>query len=133
MVTEAATPTEQVMPCSSWMVARSRSAISTGDPSRRVEPRTSRNASSSESTSTSGVTRRKVSITEDDTVAKVSKSGATTTASGHIRRARVIGSADRTPVCAGEVVGREHHPAVAAAHDHRDVGSSGRSRTATLA
>src|SRR4029077_15203989 len=98
MVIEAASPTEQVMPCSSWIVARSRSAISTGEPSLRVEPRTSRTASSSENTSTSGVIRRKFSITEDDTVAKVSKSGEITTASGHIRRARVIGSADRTPV-----------------------------------
>ena len=70
--TEAATPTEQVMPCSSWMVARSCSAMSRGEPSRRVDPRTSRNASSSESTSTSGVTRRKVSRTEDDTCSKVS-------------------------------------------------------------
>jgi len=95
--TDAATPTEQVMPCSSWMVARSKEAISRGEPSRRVEPRTSRNASSSETTSTSGVTRRKFSITEDDTVLNVSKSGAITTACGHIRRARVIGSAERTP------------------------------------
>jgi hypothetical protein len=98
MVIDPATPTEQVMPCSSWIVARRCSAISTGVPSRRVEPRTSRKASSSESTSTSGVTRRKFSITEEDTVMKVSKSGAITTASGHIRRARVIGSAERTPV-----------------------------------
>ena len=96
-VTDAATPTEQVMPCSSWIVARSCSAISTGEPSRRVEPRTSRNASSSESTSTSGVTRRKFSITDDETVANVSKSGGTTSASGHSRRARVIGIPERTP------------------------------------
>ncbi len=121
------------MPCSSWIVARSRSAISTGEPSRRVEPRTSRNASSSESTSTSGVTRRKFSITEDDTVAKVSKSGATTTASGHIRRARVIGIAGADAGRAGEVVGREHHPAVAAAHDDRDVGQLGAVADATQA
>ena len=69
--TEAATPTEQVIPCSSWMVARSRSAISTGVPSRRPDPRTSRNASSRESTSTSGVTRRKFSRTEAETVSNV--------------------------------------------------------------
>ena len=69
--TDAATPTEQVMPCSSWIVERSRSAIRTGDPSRRVEPRTSRNASSSEIASTSGVTSRKVSITEADTLVNV--------------------------------------------------------------
>jgi len=70
--TEAATPTEQVICCSSWMLARRLSAISTGPPSRRAEPRTSRNASSAERTSTSGVTRRKVSITEAETQAKVS-------------------------------------------------------------
>ncbi len=94
---EAATPTEQVTPCSSWTTARSSSAIWSGEPSRRVEPRTSRNASSSESTSTSGVTRRKVSITEPETEEKTSKSGATTTACGQSRRARVIGIAERTP------------------------------------
>ena len=69
--TDAATPTEQVMPCSSWMVERSRSAISRGVPSRRSEPRTSRNASSSDTASTTGVTSRKVSITEADTVVNV--------------------------------------------------------------
>ena len=69
---DAATPTEQVMPCSSWIVARSCSAICRGEPSRRVEPRTSRNASSSETTSTSGVTRRKFSITAEDTVLNAS-------------------------------------------------------------
>ena len=93
----AATPTEQVTPCSSWITARSCSAIWSGDPSRRVEPRTSRNASSSESTSTRGVTRRKAAITEDETEEKVSKSGAITTACGQSRRARVIGIAERTP------------------------------------
>ena len=123
---EAATPTEQVMPCSSWIVARSCSAISCGEPSRRVDPRTSRNASSSETTSTSGVTRRKFSITEaDDTVLKISKSGETTTACGHSRRARVVGIAGPDAVRAGEVVGRQHHPAVAAAHDHGDVAQLG--------
>ena len=70
--TDAATPTEQVMPCSSWICARSRSAICSGDPSRRSAPRTSRNASSSEIASTKGVTRRKLSITAVETVVKVS-------------------------------------------------------------
>ena len=68
-----------------------------GDPSRRTDPETSRNASSSESTSTSGVTCRKVSITDRETTSKVSKPGETTTAFGHSRRARVIGIAERTP------------------------------------
>ena len=69
---EAATPTEQLIPCSSWIVARSCSAICRGGPSRRVEPRTSRNASSSETTSTCGVTRRKFSITAEETVLNTS-------------------------------------------------------------
>ena len=94
---EAATPTEQVMPCSSWIVARSCSAISRGGPSRRVEPRTSRNASSSETTSTCGVTRRKFSITAEDTVLNTSWSAETRTACGHSRRARVDGMPERTP------------------------------------
>ncbi len=96
-VSEAATPTEQVIRCSSWMVARSCSAMARGEPSRRVDPATSRNASSKESTSTSGVTRRKVSRTEVDTRVRVSKSGVTTTSSGQARRARVIGIAECTP------------------------------------
>ena len=51
----------------SWMLARSRSAMAYGDPSRRTDPETSRNASSRESTCTTGVTCRNVSITDDDT------------------------------------------------------------------
>jgi hypothetical protein len=68
-----------------------------GDPSRRTDPDTSRKASSRDSTSTSGVTCRKFSITDFDTRSKVSKSGETTTAFGHSRRARVIGIAEWTP------------------------------------
>jgi len=45
------------------------------------------------------VIRRKVSITDDETVVNVSKSGGTTSAAGHSRRARVIGIPDRTPLC----------------------------------
>ncbi len=62
-----ATPTEQVMPCSSCTVARTRSATSTGEPSRAA-PRTSRKASSREIASTRGVIRRNTSITDRDTV-----------------------------------------------------------------
>ena len=68
-----------------------------GDPSRRTDPDTSRNASSRESASTSGVTWRKFSITEEETAVKVANSGGITTACGHSRRARVIGIAERTP------------------------------------
>ena len=69
--TDAATPTEQVMPCSSWIVARRCSAISAGVPRRRVDPLTSRNASSSDIASTTGVTSRNVSITDAETLVKV--------------------------------------------------------------
>ena len=43
-----------------------------GDPSRRTAPETSRNASSIDSVSTTGVTWRNVSITDDETVLKMS-------------------------------------------------------------
>ena len=95
--TDAATPTEQVIRCSSWMVERSRSAITRGGPSSRTAPLTSRNASSCDITSTSGVTRRKVSITAAETRANSSWSPGSATASGHSRRARVEGIAERTP------------------------------------
>ncbi len=72
VATVLATPTEQVICCSSWIRARSISAMEYGDPSRRTAPDTSRNASSMESTSTTGVTCRNVSITEAETVLKVS-------------------------------------------------------------
>jgi len=58
-----ATPTEQVMPCSSCTVVRISSPISAGDPSRRSAPRTSRNASSRLSGSTAGVIEEKIAIT----------------------------------------------------------------------
>ena len=120
--TEAATPTEQVMPCSSWIGrAQLLGDLAAGEPSRRVEPRTSRNASSSETTSTSGVTRRKVSITEAETVVNVVVVGR----DHHRLRAQPAGPGRRhrraDAVLAGEVVGRQHHPALAAADDHRHV------------
>ena len=62
-----ATPTEQVMPCSSGTGARIVSPISAGRPSSRPAPATSRNASSRESGSTSGVTERNISMTPADT------------------------------------------------------------------
>jgi hypothetical protein len=93
----AATPTEQLMPCSSAIRVRSCSATCAGLPSRRRAPDTSRNASSSDIASTSGVTDRKVSITAADTAVKSRKSGWITTACGHSRRARIPGMADRTP------------------------------------
>ena len=70
--TVAATPTEQVIPCSSATRARIDSAMSAGGPSRRTAPLTSRNASSIDSGSTRGVTCRKISITDRDTVVNAS-------------------------------------------------------------
>ncbi len=66
---DGATPTEQVMPCCSAIVARISAPIRAGRPSRRMAPDTSRNASSSASGSTSGVTDRKTSMTSLDTAA----------------------------------------------------------------
>ena len=58
-----ATPTEQVMPCSSWMVSRISWPILAGLPSRRTAPDTSRKASSRDNGSTTGVIVSKVAIT----------------------------------------------------------------------
>jgi hypothetical protein len=66
---QGATPTEQVMPCCCWTWARMRAAISAGDPSRRSAPETSRNASSSASGSTSGVTAPKMDMTSLEVMA----------------------------------------------------------------
>ena len=79
------------------MRARRCSATAYGEENRRSDPRTSRNASSSEITCTTGVTCRNVSITDEDTAVNWSWSGDTVTRPGHSRRARVIGIAERTP------------------------------------
>ena len=63
----AATPTEQVICCSSATRLRMRVAIAAGLPSRRTAPATSRNASSRLSGSTYGVIDRKISITPRET------------------------------------------------------------------
>ena len=93
-----ATPTEQVMPCSSAIRARIHSPIQAGRPSRRQAPPTSRNASSMDSGSTSGVIDRNTAITPADTSAYVDMFGGTTTACGQSRRAWVIGMALCTPL-----------------------------------
>jgi hypothetical protein len=64
-----ATPTEQVMPCSSKTRARMYSPISAASPSRRPAPATSRKASSRDSGSTSGVIDRNSAMTARDTSA----------------------------------------------------------------
>ena len=93
----AATPTEQVIRCSSATRSRSSRAISAGGPSRRTAPATSRKASSRLSGSTAGVTDRKISMTPRETSAYRSCRGSRTTARGHSRRARPIGIAEWTP------------------------------------
>jgi len=62
-----ATPTEQVMPCSSCTCARIISAIARGGPWVRRAPETSRKASSRPSTSTREVIAVNSSMTEADT------------------------------------------------------------------
>ena len=64
-----ATPTEQVSPCSSATRRADQPAISAGRPNSRGAPATSRNASSSESGSTSGVTSRKIAMTAREAAA----------------------------------------------------------------
>ena len=92
-----ATPTEQVIPCSSSTVARTHSPTWRAPPRRRAAPDTSRNASSSDSGSTSGVTDRNTSITPAEVSAYAAWSGLITTACGQSRRARIIGIALATP------------------------------------
>src|ERR1019366_9329430 len=92
-----ATPTEQVMPCCLATWARMCLAIPAGAPRRRRAPATSRKASSSASGSTSGVTAPKMAMTSLDTAAYTWCLGATNTARGHIRWARLTGIAERTP------------------------------------
>ena len=60
---DGATPTEQVSPSSSSTRDRMRAAISGAGPWRRRARRTSRNASSSEIGSTSGVKEPKIAMT----------------------------------------------------------------------
>ena len=69
-----------------------------GEPSRRTDPDTSRNASSSDIASTSGVTCRKVSITDGRHRGERRRSRAgPRPPAGTAARARVIGIAERTP------------------------------------
>ena len=56
-----ATPTEQVMPRFPCTSARIRAAMRGGSPNRRTAPPTSRNASSSDMGSTSGVWAKRIS------------------------------------------------------------------------
>ena len=91
-------PTEQVIRCSSATRARMYSAIAVGEANRRNEPRTSRNASSTDSGSTAGVTDRKISITADDDGADlVVVGGHDGRRQGRAAAPASIGIPDRTP------------------------------------
>ncbi|GAB3984741.1 hypothetical protein GCM10027615_72970 [Plantactinospora veratri] len=92
-----ATPTEQVSPSCSATRDRISRAISAGRPSSLRAPATSRNASSSERGSTSGVTSRRISITAREAAVTRAKSGGRKTADGQSARARIVGIALRTP------------------------------------
>ena len=82
-----ATPTVMGRPTSSWIRRWSRTAISVGGPASRSNPRTSRNASSIERPSTSGVVSSNTSNTALLASEYADIRGGTTTACGHSRRA----------------------------------------------
>ena len=92
-----ATPTVIGSPTSSRTRRRSRSAICSGEPAIRRMPRTSRNASSIDRPSTSGVVSRNTSNTALLASEYAENRGLTTTASGHSCRARRPPMAVRTP------------------------------------
>ena len=77
--------------------ARSAAAMVGGSPWVRPAPATSRKASSRESGSTSGVTERRIAMTDRLAASYASKRGGRKTASGQRRRARALGMALCTP------------------------------------
>ena len=83
-----ATPTVTARPTARRTSRRSRAAIARGEPEIRSSPRTSRNASSSESPSTSGAVRSNTANSARLASTYASKRAGTTTASGQRRRAR---------------------------------------------
>lgn len=93
----AATPTLHVMPTSARTRSRIWAAIRAGLPQSRRTPCTSRNASSTDSGSTSGVNDSKIAITCRDTSWYRWKCGGTIRAVGHSRTACDTGIAERTP------------------------------------
>ncbi len=92
-----ATPTVIGSPTRCATSPRSRRATSTAGPRIRRRPPTSRNASSIEMPSTSGVVSRKTSKTARLAAVYAAKRGGTTTACGHSRRASAPPIAVRTP------------------------------------
>jgi len=130
-----ATPTEQVMPCCSLTCALTSSAIWAGVlPSLRSAPATSRNASSSDSGSTSGVIARKMAMTSLETSPYSPCRGGMKTACGHSRLARLIGIADRTPNARASYVADSTTPRAPSPPTTTGCPArSGRSRSSTLA
>ena len=98
-----------------------------------MAPETSRNASSSDSGSTSGVTDRKTAMTSADAAAYTPRRGATKTACGHSRRARVTGIAERTPNTRAWYDAESTTPRLPTPTITGRPASSGRSRISTLA
>jgi hypothetical protein len=122
------------MPCCWLTCARMSSAILVGPPSRRSAPDTLRNASSSDSGSTSGVTARKMAMTSLETSEYTECRGGMKTACGHSRLALPTGIADRTPNARASYVAdsttlRALRPPTTTGWPAR----SGRSRSSTLA
>ena len=93
----AATPTLHVSPVRSLTRIRRSRAILPGLPHSRRAPRTSRNASSIDRGSTSGVISSKIAMTWRDISVYREYGGFTTIAFGHRRRAIATGIADFTP------------------------------------
>ncbi len=83
-----AAPTVTASPTSCRTSLRSRAAIARAVPEIRSRPRTSRNASSSESPSTTGAVRSNTANSARLASTYASKRAGTTTASGQRRRAR---------------------------------------------
>ncbi|MCZ7630616.1 MAG: hypothetical protein M5U19_16970 [Microthrixaceae bacterium] len=93
-----ATPMLSGRPTSSRIRSRNRAAMWLGPPWVRSRPLTSRNASSMDRPSTSGVVSRNTAKTSALAWEYAFIRGGTTTASGHNRRASVLFMAVRTPL-----------------------------------
>src|SRR5262249_60809288 len=89
-----ATPAEQVTPTSASTVARIFEATAGGSPNSLVAPPTSRNASSSEIGSTSGVNDRSTSRNRFECTREAAKTGGVKIPAGQRDRGRTQGDAD---------------------------------------
>ena len=121
-----ATPTVRARPASSRTRSRSSLAAATASPNSARAPRTSRNASSRASGSTSGVTPWK--MRHDG--GRVAAVGGEVGRDGHRLRAQAPGPGHRHGVAAAErpglVGGRGDHPAAAGPADQQRAAAQGR-------